>query len=213
MGQYVRVEIDLNDGSETQSMVTNATRFMNYRITPRAAFYGSASNEPRSRQTMLVPEANQARDQRFRNSVNSNYGRSRAVTARSESVAGDTRTVHVIDVAMNSNGFSTYGVQPGASVAKYKMVRDAASVGDTRLLDQESTSLKNTHSLVFYIIVVLMLCVGCAVASYITFMMTSSAALNVFIMFVVGVPLDMFGFRVLLCAVVSCALKCMTKKS
>lgn len=157
MGQYVRVEIEMNDESETQSMATNVSRFMNYRITPRAAFYGPAANDSRNRQTMLVPEANQTRDERFRNSVNSNYGRSRAVTARTESDAGDTRTVHVIDVAMNSNGFSTYGVQPGASVAKYKMVRDATSVGDTRLLDQESTSLKNTQSLIFYICVVLML--------------------------------------------------------
>ncbi len=106
---------------------------------------------------MLVPEANQTRDERFRNFVNSNYGRSRAVTARTESDAGDTRIMHVIDLFMNSNGFSTYRVKTGASVAKYKMVRDATSVGDTWLLDQESTSLKNTQSLIFYICVVLIL--------------------------------------------------------
>ena len=142
MSQYVRVEIEMNDESETQSMATNVSRFMNYRITPRNMFYVQNANNTRNQQTMLVPEINQARDERFRNSVNSNYGRSRAATARTESDIGDNRTVHVIDAAMNSNGFSTYGVQPGASVAKYKMIRDSTSVGDTRLLDQESTSFK-----------------------------------------------------------------------
>mmetsp|Transcript_12502 Transcript_12502/g.14310 ORF Transcript_12502/g.14310 Transcript_12502/m.14310 type:complete len:257 (+) Transcript_12502:347-1117(+) len=157
MGQYVRVEIELNDESETQSMATNVSRFMNYRVTNRAAFFGQNHNNSRNQQTILVPEHNPSNDERFRASVNSNFGRSRGQTARTESENGDARTVHVIDVAMNSNGFSTYGVQPGASVAKYKMVSDPSFIGDRRLLNQESTSFKNVQSLIFYVCVVLLL--------------------------------------------------------
>ena len=157
MEQYVRVKIKINEESETQSMATNVFRFMNYRITPRAAFYGPAVNDLRNWQTMNVPEANQTRDERFRNFVNSNYGRSRAVTARTEFDSDNIITMHVIDVIMNSNISNTYEMQPDTSVAMYKMVRDSTSVRETRMLVLESTRLKNTQNLIFYICVVLML--------------------------------------------------------
>lgn len=151
-------------------MATNVTRFMNYRVVARHQFYNRGLESTRSNQTILVPEVNRENDDRFRNTLYSNFNRNRAVTARtartsqmneaegdSEGEGEDNQEPRAVEVAMHTNGFSTYGVQAGASIAKYQMVGDNTYIGDSKLLNQESSNFKNTQSLIFFIIIVLLL--------------------------------------------------------
>lgn len=110
---------------------------------------------------------------------------------------------HGIEVGLNSNGFSTYGVHSGAYIAKYKMVNDKGCVDDRELLDQESTNPFNTRSIIFFIACIVLLCIGCAAASYESLIIDEDAALSVFLMVIIAIPLDVFLFRVIICACVS----------
>jgi len=161
LNQYARIEVEANniEGSETQSVATNVSRFMNYRVTSRNAFYSRNEDNTTSQdgQTILVPESNRENEERFRNTIYSNFGRSRAVSARTNEDDVESRNNNFVDVGMNSNGFSTYGLQPNQSVAKYKLVHDTTSIGDRKLLDQESSSYRNVQSLLFFVVVVLLL--------------------------------------------------------
>ena len=210
MRQCVRVEIEINGDSETQSMATNVSGFMNYNITPRAAFYGRSVNDSRNRRTILVPEANQTSDERFRNFVNSNYCRSRAVTTKTETDAGDTRTIHVIYVIMNSNGFNTYRMQPGTSVAKVQN-------GQRSNVDRRHSSARlrvdeleeHTKSYILH-----MRCmdtvsrVRSCILHYVhdDEQCCTQGVRNVYC----RSAADMFVLKILLWAVLSCALNCMT---
>lgn len=164
-----------NNESETQSMATNVTRFMNYRLISRNNFFNRGAQQPQQvRQTLLVPEHNQENEDRFRSSLYTNFGRTQAVTARtyrtsqlneneSEAAEGegeiirDPRATLGVDVAMNTNGFSTYGVQQNACIAKYKLDRDPTHVGDRKLMDQEGTNPVNTKTIVFFILCIISL--------------------------------------------------------
>ena len=216
-------------------MATNVTRFMNYRLTTRNLFYTRSIDTSRSNQTLLVPESNPDNEHRFRSTIYSNFNKSRAVTAKtarssqmheinSEQEAegegnadgegeGEPSHAHGIDVGMNTNGYSTYGVHRGDYIAKYKMGSDKDYVGDRKLMEQESTNSVNTRTTLFFFSCIMLLCIGCAVASYISFTIDEDAVLSIFIMVLVAIPLDMFIFRVIICACITLFLKLTAKKN
>lgn len=57
---YARVEVEIpaTYESETQSMTTNFSRFMNYKLTSRNLFFTKTIDTSRSNQTLLIPDNN-----------------------------------------------------------------------------------------------------------------------------------------------------------
>lgn len=178
-------------------MVTSASRLMNYRVTSRNGFLNNIDTT-RNDRTLLVPVSSATLDDRLRMTQQSGFNRTRgAFTARTDE-EDEEANVNLPNLAMQSNGFSAAGAPQNASIAKYKMVRDGYTVGDKRLLDQESTNYRNIEYLFFFFAIILVLCICTAVACYVSFIMTNSAALCVFIILILGVPLDMLLFRLIL---------------
>jgi len=82
-------------------------------------------------------------------------------------------------------------------VARYKVIKDLDTVGDERLINQEAGNIRNVQNIMFFFIIVIFLCMGIGIASYISFIMNSSAATAVFLILLLAIPLDMFVFRML----------------
>jgi len=53
------------------------------------------------------------------------------------------------------------------------------------------------QNIMFFFIIIIFLCMGIGIASYISFIMNSSAATAVFLILLLAIPLDMFVFRML----------------
>lgn len=162
MQQYARVEVDNQpqEDLETQSIATSVSRFMNYRVTSRNAFYARNAEGTRSGRTLLVPDTSRPIEEIFRNTHQTNFTRTGALSVRTDENDNEIRNdAPVVDDAENSNGFSTYRGQQAPIVAKYKIIKDAITIGDQRLMNQESISIKNIHNLIFFFIVVIVLCV------------------------------------------------------
>ena len=191
---------------------------MNFKLTSRNVFYTRTIETSRNNQTPLIPESNPENEHRFRSTIYSNFGKSRAATAKTarssqmhennslQEAEGEADGeaedglphAHGVEVGMNTNGYSTYGVHRGDYIAKYKMVTNRDYVGDQKLMDQESTNSVNTKTTLFFFVCIILLCIGCAVASYISFTIDKDAVLSIFIMVIVAIPLDMFIFRVII---------------
>lgn len=103
--QHARVEIDNNgEDLETQSINTNASRFVNYRITSRNAFYARNENNAQTGRTLLVPETSNNNDDLFRNTYQSNITRTVPATARSETVnEGESNGENQVEGDIHSN--------------------------------------------------------------------------------------------------------------
>jgi membrane protein YdbS with pleckstrin-like domain len=82
-------------------------------------------------------------------------------------------------------------------VARYKVIKDLDTVGDERLINQEAGNIRNVQNIMFFFIIIIFLCMGIGIASYISFIMNSSAATAVFLILLLAIPLDMFVFRML----------------
>jgi hypothetical protein len=132
---YARVELDNqrpNEDLETQSLATNASRFMNYRLTARNQFFTRDQNDRQTQRTLLIPEgAERTNENWFRTTIMSNFTRTAGATVRAEEneaegdIEGESEGQEIIQNAPEerSNGFSN--VPPGQqSVAKYKMIKD-----------------------------------------------------------------------------------------
>ena len=191
---------------------------MNYRLTSMNVFYARNIETSRNNQTLLIPENNPENEHKFRSTIYTNFGKNRPVTAKTarssqmhennslQEVEGradgegeaEPPHSHGVEVGMNTNGYSTYGVHRGDYIAKYKMVTDRDYIGDQKLMDQESTNSINTKTTLFFFACIILLCIGCAVASYISFTVDDDAALSIFIIVIVAIPLDIFMFRVII---------------
>ena len=150
----------MNDASETQSMATSASRFINYRVTSRNVFLNVNENNENDR-TLLVPVSNELNDERFRITTQSGFNRNRGgLTARTEGEGDEElHNAQAADPAFLSNGFSVAGNPQNTNIARYKIIRDGSSIGDRRLLDQESTTYKNIEYLFFFFAIILTLCI------------------------------------------------------
>lgn len=160
-----KVQVDThpihNEDIETQSVNTVASRFLNYRVTSRNAFF-SRNDEPHAvrggRQTLLVPDTQRTDDEIFRQTYQSNFTRAAANTVRTDEEDQEIRNDHGSpEVDGQSNGYSTFvgGAQP--PIAKYRIVKDTTTAGDERLITQEATTWKNMHSLLFFFCLVIAL--------------------------------------------------------
>jgi len=92
---------------------------------------------------------------------------------------------------------------------KYQLEFDGKSTGDARILEQESTSLTNIKSLIFFLSMVLIITFSTAIGAYVTFTMSGDLARSVFIMVAVSVPLDFFVFRNICVLVIAGILRLM----
>lgn len=158
MQQYARVELDNqrpNEDLETQSLATNASRFMNYRLTSRNAFFAREQNERQTQRTLLVPEgAERTSENWFRTTFMSNFTRTAGATARAEEneaegdreAEGEGQEIIRDAPEERSNGFSNAPPPGQQSVAKYKMIKDQETIGDERLINQEAGSFRNIQN-------------------------------------------------------------------
>lgn len=138
---------------ETQSVATNATRFVNYRVTSRNAFLGAgAVNETpdRNRRTLLVPDTSRTQEEQMRQTFMTNFSRSRPQTVQADEQDGEIQNSPEMGPEGQSNGFSAFGGPQNQVVAKYKILKDNETIGDAKLIEQESKTVKHIHNIVFF---------------------------------------------------------------
>lgn len=139
-------------------MATNASRFINFRLTSRNAFYNRDGENRQTRRTLLVPEVQRNEDDLFRATFMTNFTKTGMMTVRSnDNEGGNELNVPREDPALASNGFSVAGQGNPPVIGRYKIIKDGQTIGDQRLFEQESRTIKNIHNLVFFVIIVVVL--------------------------------------------------------
>ncbi len=184
-----------NDDYETQSMATSVSRIFNYKLTSRNAFLGPGKSKKNkvhnAHQTLLVPETRPSNEDNFRATFMTNFTKKTYVTTKSEDE--ENRLQSSPQNEENKSESPTQGADE--PIAAYKMIRDRETVGDVRLIQQESGSVKNMQNVFFFFSLIVALTICIAIASYLSFLMSNEAALMGFLIFFFGILLDMFAFR------------------
>ena len=71
-------------------------------------------------------------------------------------------------------------------VAKFRLVPDKFSLGDTRLLEMQSSLEANAESLSFFVAMIVFLSVACALCCYTVYVLDEDSATAVFVMLFFG---------------------------
>lgn len=141
------------DDDETKSLATNAPRVFNYKLTSRTAFLGGDSKPTKKgknkiqniQQTLLVPETQVTSEEQFRATFMTNF------TKKTYATKLDDEEGKLQSSPQNEEAKSdTPTVAQDEPVAVYKMIRDRETLGDIKLIQQESSSIKNLQNIIFF---------------------------------------------------------------
>lgn len=161
-----------NEEDDNQSITTNVTRIFNYRLTSRNAFLGEEAKAQRNRMrriqnTLLVPESQVNTEDQFRATFMTNFTRRTLVTnTRTEDEENKLqRSPQNMDTRLQSSPEHEEEKSEAQTMAQdeplacYKMIRDRETLGDVRLIQQESESIRNIQNIFFFLLLIITLCV------------------------------------------------------
>lgn len=95
--------------------------------------------------------------------------------------------------------------------AKYKLIYDRTSVGDSRLLDEESYHGYGIETILFFLATILLLALTTGFGAYMTFNLDSDKSMSVFLLWFCGMFFDAVLYRNILILFQATVIKCCWK--
>jgi len=110
--------------------------------------------------TLLVPETQITPEEQFRQTFMTNFTRKTMVTARTDeedSKLQGSPPNNNDESEENKSNNSTNSNEDDQVVAKYKILRDKETIGDAKLMEQESKTIKNLQNIIFFFLLIVSL--------------------------------------------------------
>ena len=161
----IRIEVpEKNQDIETQSAATGNPVIFNYKLSSRSKFLDGNSDKNRkirannvNSPTLLIPETQLSSEEQFRATFMSNFTRRTHITAQTEGENNNFLSNLQNNSEENKSNGAPQNEEDDQVVAKYKIIRDGETIGDSRLMEQESKSIKNLQNLIFFFLLIIIL--------------------------------------------------------